>query len=388
MKLLIVCNTIDLKYGMIAPTWWQLFKALYEVGNELIVTPYLGHPVESLWWRPYPNPCLRASLLYNSLMDRAQLKSVGSGGGFSSLSMTLIKNYIRPRWERHLLKILDKEDDVAAVLFMNTPFNHFTGIPSRIKSYARLPSIAYDGDLPTSLPVYAQTKTFKFDYYPGADLAEYDAFLSSSKGAIPTLEEMGARNVHAFYYGVDPAFYSPVEAEKEFDVFYYGRNYRTKETRIHFMITEPSRILSQYNFLVGGGPSEEIELGLAKTCGVLPISAWRNYAGRSRININITKSIDAEVYATSSMRPFELASMGCCVVSDPYLGLEEWFKTGKEMFVVHNTKEAVETYRTLLASEELRHKTGELARKRVLKEHTVQHRARQLIDIIRGITEP
>ena len=384
MKLLIACNTIDLRYGMIAPTFWQLFKALHEIGNEVIVTPYLGHPVDSLWWRTYPNPCLRASLLYNSLMDRMQLKSIGSGGPLSSLSMAIIKGYIRPRWEKHLLKILDKEGNVDAVLFMNVPLNHVTGIPTRIKREAKLPFLYYDGDLPTSLPIYAQTKTFKFDYYPGADLAEYDAFLSSSKGIIPALEEMGARNVQALYYGVDPELYSPIQIEQDIDVFYYGRNYRTKETRVNLMLTQPSRTLPHYYFLVGGQPPEKLDLGLAKTCGVLPISEWRNYACRSKININITKGIDAEVYATSSMRPFELASMGCCVVSDPYQGLEEWFEIGKEMFVVHDAMEATETYKMLLASEELRRKTGELARKKVLKKHTAQHRARQLIGIVKG----
>lgn len=384
MKLLIACNTLDLKYGMVAPTWWQLFKALHEIGNEVIVTPYLGYPVESLWWRPYSNPSLRASILYNSLMDRMQVKSVGGKGFFSSLSMAVIKRYIRPRWEKHLLRVLDKEGNVDAVLFMNVPLNHITGIPTQIRLKADLPTIYYDGDLPTSLSIYAQTRTFKFDYYPGADLAEYDAFLSSSKGAIPALEAMGARNVHALYYGVDPELYSPIQIEQDIDVFYYGRNYRTKETRINFMVAEPSRALPQYSFLVGGQPPERINLGQAETCGVLPISAWRVYACRSKININITKGIDAEVYATSSMRPFELAAMGCCVVSDPYMGLEEWFEVGKEIFVVHDAAEAIETYKMLLTTGELRHKTGELARKRVLKEHTAQHRARQLLDIVEG----
>ena len=55
------------------------------------------------------------------------------------------------------------------------------------------------------------------------------------------------------------------------------------------------------------------------------------------------------------------------------------------MFIAHDSKEAVETYKMLLASEELRRKTGELARERVLKEHTMRHRAKQLLDILEGI---
>jgi len=384
MKLLIACNTIDLRYGMVAPTWWQLGKALHEAGNEVIITPYLGHPVDSLWWRTYANPCRWESIAYYSLVDRTQRKSIGGKGVFSMMSMAVIKNYIRPRWERHLLRILEQEGNVDAVLMANIPLNHVVGIPAKIKAQYRIPVLYYDGDLPTSLPFYAEAGAFIFNYYPGADLAEYDVFLSSSKGAVPMLQQLGARRVEAFYYGVDPELYSPIQTGQDIDIFYYGRDHRTKEKRIEFMVSQPSREMPDCSFLVGGR-APNVDLGSAKTCDSLPISAWRSYCCRSKINLNITKHIDAETYATSSMRPFELASMGCCVVSDPYHGLEEWFEIGKEMFVAHDAGEAVDTYRMLLNSEELRRHTGKLARERVLKEHTMQHRARQLVAIIQGI---
>jgi glycosyltransferase involved in cell wall biosynthesis len=366
------------------PFWWQLFKALHEIGNELIVIPYLGHPVNSLWWRTYPNPCARESTLFNSFLDRTRVRAVGSQGRFSNLSLTLVKNHIRPKWERHLLKVLDQEKDVDAILFFNAPLNHMTGIPTKIKTRAELPIIYYDGDLPTSLPDYADTESFKFSQYPGADLAEYDIFLSSSKGAIPMLKEMGARNVDVLYYGVDPELYSPIQIEQDIDIFYYGHRGKTKEKRMDFMIAQPSEALSNVYFLVGGR-EHEVGLGRAKTCGTLTISAWRGYCCRSKINLNITKEIDAQMYGTSSARPFELASLGCCVVSDPYNGLEEWFKVGKEMFIVNNTEEAVEAYKILLSSADLRQRTGEAARRRVLKEHTAQHRAKQLINLLQGL---
>ena len=366
------------------PFWWQLFKALHEIGNELIVIPYLGYPVNSLWWRTYPNPCARESTLFNSFLDRTRVRAVGSKGRFSNLSLALVKNHVRPKWERHLLKILDQEGDVDAVLFFNAPLNHITGIPTKIKARAELPIIYYDGDLPTSLPNYADTESFKFSQYPGADLGEYDIFLGSSKGAIPILKEMGARSVDVLYYGVDPELYSPIQVEQDIDVFYYGHRGKTKERRMDFMISQPSEALPDVYFLVGG-KEHEIGLGRAKTCGALSISAWRGYCCRSKINLNITKEIDAQMYGASSARPFELASLGCCVVSDPYNGLEEWFEVGKEMFMVHNAGEAIETYKMLLSSAELRRTTGEAARRRVLREHTAQHRARQLINLLQGL---
>ena len=55
------------------------------------------------------------------------------------------------------------------------------------------------------------------------------------------------------------------------------------------------------------------------------------------------------------------------------------------MFMVHNAEEAIETYKMLLSSDELRRTIGEAARSKVLKEHTAQHRAKQLINLLQGL---
>jgi len=54
---------------------------------------------------------------------------------------------------------------------------------------------------------------------------------------------------------------------------------------------------------------------------------------------------------------------------------------------VNSAEEAVETYRRLLADKEEREKAGRAARARILKEHTFNHRAAQLIDIVNRITK-
>ena len=94
------------------------------------------------------------------------------------------------------------------------------------------------------------------------------------------------------------------------------------------------------------------------------------------------RDIHASTYASSTARIFELASLGCCIVSDPYAGLEEWFEIGQEVLVVHDEKEAVEAYKHLLAHPDVRSKMGQQARERVLREHTYLHRARQLVALI------
>jgi spore maturation protein CgeB len=113
-------------------------------------------------------------------------------------------------------------------------------------------------------------------------------------------------------------------------------------------------------------------------------SKLREYACRSRINLNITREAHASVYASSSARLFELAAMGCCIVSNPVEGLGEWFEPGREIFAVHSAEEALATYRQLLTDEKERLEVGRRARERVLREHTYQQRARELVRIVQG----
>jgi spore maturation protein CgeB len=116
----------------------------------------------------------------------------------------------------------------------------------------------------------------------------------------------------------------------------------------------------------------------------LSFSKLREYACRSKINLCITRAAHAGVFASSSSRPFELAGMASCIVSNPYLGVETWFEPGKEIFVVGSTDEAVDRYRYLLAHDSERQSAGRAARERVLKEHTFRHRAQELTTIVRA----
>jgi spore maturation protein CgeB len=99
--------------------------------------------------------------------------------------------------------------------------------------------------------------------------------------------------------------------------------------------------------------------------------------------LNVVRDLHANVFATSTSRPFELAAMQSCVVSSPYRGLENWFDVGKEILVVNSLKECIEMYPMLIEDEEMRIKIGVAAQNRVMKQHTSRHRARQIIDILK-----
>jgi glycosyltransferase involved in cell wall biosynthesis len=387
MKILVIASTIDLKNKLgCTPAWWQLLKALHEIGNEVIVIPYLGNPVESLWWRAYDNPCSKESIIYNAYLEskKRRGKSPSQKTLLTPIAMQIIKRYIRPKWERYLIGILEKEKDVSILLFMSVPINHITGVPSRIKRQFGIPTVYYDGDMPTILPKYTVGRGFKFNYYENADLSEYDAFFTNSKGCVPDLEKMGAKNVQPLYYGVDPDLVAPIEIKKDIDVSFFGYGSDFREEWIDKLITIPSRKMPEVDFVVAGG-SFRVDLGNARMIGDLSYSQWRQFCCRSKINLNITRWSHTDVYASSTSRPFELAAFGSCIVSQPYNGIEEWFEIGKEMLVVNSAEEAIETYKHLLNDETKRQGIGKRARERVLKEHTFKHRARQLMTILKRL---
>jgi hypothetical protein len=406
MKLLFVVSSLDLTQPFSAtPAWWQLMKGLYEIGVDVIATPYQGPAIESLWWRAAENPAQSYGDLFKTVRDTARKfvppqpptpsPTPAESGGKSaaphepadeeSLSEKIVRRaaqtLIAPLWLKHLDRLLTREPDIDAVIVLTAPLNHLVGVAGELQRRHHKPIFYYDGDVPASLP---NLRGFAsgFRIYQGADLTEYTAFISNSDGGRAAIRDLGARAVHYLPYGADPDVFSPVDvAAQDIDVFFYGHGREYREQWVDAMLTTPAKTLPAARFAVRG--TRLGDLGRVEMLPYLSFSKLREYACRSKLNLAITRAAHAGVFASSSSRPFELASMGCCIVANPYLGIETWFEPGKEVFVVNSSEEAVDRYRYLLAHDAERLAAGRAARARVLKEHTFVHRARQLAAVVR-----
>ncbi len=384
-KLLVVASSLDLRAPLSStPSWWQLLKALSEHGVELVVAPYQGPAIESPWWTAAANPCQREGDIVASLKRIAPTRRVRSPeGARESMSDRLIRDLVsrftKPRWRNHLVRLIEANRDIDALLYLTVPPNHFTGIPRLVEQRFSLPTYFYDGDVPASLPRFDGFRT-GFRIYQGADLSEYAGVLSSSSGGVDELVRLGGRNIHVLYYGADPALFTPATCEQDIDVFFYGHGREYREEWMDAMLNAPSHRLPEYRFASRG-----IRLGSMPRVEKLPYASFarlREYCGRSRINLLITRQAHASVFASSTARPFELAALGSAMVSNPCLGVETWFEPGREIIVVNHEREAVDAYRWLIANPAERKALGMRARERLLREHTYQHRARQLVQVL------
>ena len=389
-KILAVASAVDLdfRYGC-TPAWWQLWKGMYEAGVDLVVTPYRGRPVESPWWRTAPNPTYREAESYAAVRDGlARLKGdrylrraedSPDESALDKLTRETIWRVVTPRWRKHLEKLIEHERP-DAVVFFTVPMAHFRGIPTALRERFGIPVVFYDGDVPMSLPEFGGMDT-GFNYYHGADPSEYDLVLSNSEGGLPRLLELGARRAEAVFWGADPEFFAPQRVTKEMDVFFYGYGDKFRREWTAAMVGEPSRAAPEIDFALGGRDFRG-DTGAAREIGDVPFNVFARAISSARINLNVTRRSHATVTLSSTCRPFELASAGAAIVSNPHEGIEQWFDPGSEIVVVEDGAQALEAYRALLADPAEALAMGARARERVLGEHTYAHRARRVIDLL------
>jgi spore maturation protein CgeB len=156
------------------------------------------------------------------------------------------------------------------------------------------------------------------------------------------------------------------------------------------MIGEPSRRLDA-DFVVGG-PDFRGDLGRARRIADVPFNVFSRVISTARLSLNVTRATHANLYASSTARPFELAMSGATIVSNPHDGIDRWFEPGRELLVVSNAEEATAAYQELLDDPGRAEEMGRAARERALDEHTYLHRARRLLDLLGvggvGSTEP
>lgn len=101
----------------------------------------------------------------------------------------------------------------------------------------------------------------------------------------------------------------------------------------------------------------------------------------SRVALNT--HIDISPISASNMRLFEATGVGTCLLTDWKANLPQLFKPDAEIVSYRDANECIEKVKYLLENESERLRIAAAGQRRTLRDHTFQHRAAQIDDLIR-----
>jgi spore maturation protein CgeB len=242
-------------------------------------------------------------------------------------------------------------------------------------------STFYDLDTPVTLARLSAGEAV--EYLPDGGLGGFDLVLSYTGGrALEILESrLGARRARALYGHVDPQQHRPVPAEPRFEaaLSYLGTYAADRQPALQRLFMDAARARPDLKFLIGGSGYPEAfpwsdNIWFARHVAPPEHPA---FFSSSRLTLNVTRRDMAAFGWCPSGRLFEAAACGVPVISDRWDGLDAFFVPGREILIADDTPDVL----AALARPDL----GEIAaaaRARVLAEHTSDHRAGELLQML------
>jgi spore maturation protein CgeB len=249
-----------------------------------------------------------------------------------------------------------------------------------VTAQARGARVFYDLDTPVTLSRLSRGETTT--YIGPRALADFDLVLSYTGGAAleRLKEDLGARQVAPLYGHVDPEVHRPVEPVARYgaDYSYLGTYAEDRQAALEALFIEAARRRPGQRFLIGGAQYPQDFPWAPNIFFVrhLPPSEHPAFFASSRLTLNVTRQVMAEMGWCPSGRLFEAAACGTPILSDWWEGLNAFFEPGRDILVAHTSEDAVAALD--LSDAELRRIAGQ-ARERVLGEHTSARRARDLL---------
>jgi len=245
--------------------------------------------------------------------------------------------------------------------------------------------VFYDLDTPVTLERLRQQQ--EVEYVPSYGLEPFDLVLSYTGGqALEELKErLGARRVAPLYGSADPASHKPVAPSSQYsaDLSYLGTYAHDRQHQLDKLFLQPARSSPQKRFLIGGAlyPSDFPWSENVFFVPHVPPPEHPAFYSSSKLTLSVTRGAMAKMGYCPSGRLFEAAACGTPVISDDWQGLEHFFEPGREILVASAASEVTET---LAFDQQKLSEIAVAARERVFAEHTAEHRAAELVELLEG----
>jgi len=213
----------------------------------------------------------------------------------------------------------------------------------------------------------------------------YDAVFTIQRGEFhDALKAIGVKNVRYMPCAANPKVHKPLaltpEETKRFgsDVSFVGAGYLNRQ-QLFAQLPFP-------DFKIWGNDwpeSSPVASRLQENGRRVTTEETAQIYGASKINLNLhSSSFHNGINPDGDFvnpRTFEIAACGAFQLVDDRAELCELFEPGRELTVFHNENEIPDLAKYYLEHEDERKETAELARKRVLEQHTYLHRMRDAV---------
>jgi spore maturation protein CgeB len=239
----------------------------------------------------------------------------------------------------------------------------------------------WDVDAPATLSRVEQNPADPF-----ADLIPQYHYIFTYGGGQPVTDRyraLGATLVQPLYNALDQQTHPPVPADPAFssDLAFLGNRLPDREERVEEFFIKPASLLPEYRFLLGGnGWADKPLPANIRTLGHVSTNDHNAFNVTPMAVLNICRESMATNGWSPATRVFEAAGAGAFLITDYWLGVEDFLEPGKEVLVARSGEEVAEILRTL--DPQKAGEIGEAARKKIISRHTYAHRASLFDEIV------
>jgi spore maturation protein CgeB len=222
-----------------------------------------------------------------------------------------------------------------------------------------------------------------------AHIPRYDVVFTYGGGApvVQAYRALGARQCVPIYNALDPATHHPVAPESRFeaDLSLCANRLPDREARVEEFLLRAATLAPACAFLLGGSGWEQRALPAnVRRVGHVYTRDHNAFNCTPRAVLNVTRDSMTRFGFSPATRVFEVAGAGGCLISDAWEGMALFLEPGREVLLARDGVQVAELLAGL--SRERAREIGRAARRRVLAEHTYQHRAQQVDELLTGGT--
>ncbi len=208
-------------------------------------------------------------------------------------------------------------------------------------------------------------------------------------GGPPVVEAyrgLGARECVPVYNAVDPDTHHPADADPRFagHLAFLGNRLSDREARVDTFFLSVARARPDLSFVLGGSGWTPHELPANVRHAGHVYTHQHNALNCSALAaiLDVSRESMARIGYSPATRISEGAGAAACLITDAWEGIESFFEPDREVLVARDGRDVI-GYLDGLTPDRAR-EIGRCARRRALAEHTHEHRAAHVEELLAG----